>query len=97
MTGDKTLKALNFSKCKNLKLKSRKNWKNTQVYADSQEIRNSVGDEWYTTVAETIDEACKLIAEGWTVACEFGEAKIFKKESKHKLIPITSLNLPCQN
>lgn len=56
-----------------------KNWKNTQVHVDIQEILNSVGDEFNTAVAKTIEEACKLIADGWTVACEFGEAKIFKK------------------
>ena len=56
-----------------------KNWKNTQVYVDIQEILNSVGDEFNTAVAKTIEEVCKLIADGWTVACEFGEAKIFKK------------------
>ncbi|MGD0072171.1 MAG: hypothetical protein ABSB71_11495 [Candidatus Bathyarchaeia archaeon] len=40
---------------------------------------NPVGDEFNTAVAKNIEEACKLVADGWAVACEFGEAKIFKK------------------
>ncbi|MGD0643887.1 MAG: hypothetical protein ABSA75_03170 [Candidatus Bathyarchaeia archaeon] len=56
-----------------------KTWKNTQLHVDIQEILSSVEDKFNASVAKNIEELFKLIAEGWTVACEFGEAKNFKK------------------
>ena len=56
-----------------------KNWKNTQVYVDIQEILNSHSDEYYTAIAETVEEACKLLADGWAYVMEMDGVKIFKK------------------
>lgn len=56
-----------------------RNLKNTQVYIDIQEVLNDQTDEFNTAIAKTIEEACKLVADGWTHVLTIDGVQIFKK------------------
>jgi len=40
---------------------------------------NFKDDEWISKVAQTVDEACKLVEAGFEYVCEVSNAKIFRK------------------
>ena len=58
------------------KLLGHKNIQNTMVYVH---LVNFESDEWVCRVAETVDEAGKLVEAGFEYVCDFGGVKLFRK------------------
>jgi integrase len=56
-----------------------KEWKNTQVYVDMVAVLNQIDEEYYTAVAETPEQARKLIEQGFQKADEWEKAHIYRK------------------
>ena len=55
------------------------NWKNTQIYVDIQAILNSIEEEYTSATAKTVQEACKLIDQGFQHVTDFQGVAIFRK------------------
>lgn len=57
-----------------------KNVKNTMVYITlEQALFQQANDEFTVKVANSVEEACKLVEVGFEYTCEYGDAKIFRK------------------
>lgn len=61
-----------------MKMLGHRNIQNTLVYT---QLVNFEGDEYYSAVAQTVDEARKLVESEFTFVCDLQGMKIF---SKHK-------------
>jgi hypothetical protein len=53
-----------------------KNIKNTQIY---MHLCDFSSEEYFSAVAETIDQARKLIESGFSFICDWGGVKLFSK------------------
>jgi integrase len=54
-----------------------KNSSNTDIYTKMVVFRE---EEYYSATARTVEEACKLVEDGWSYVTEIDGIKIFRKQ-----------------
>jgi hypothetical protein len=59
-----------------MKLLGHRSIQNTLLYT---QLVNFETDEYHSAVAKTVEEACKLIEEGFEYVCDMDGVKLFRK------------------